>query len=43
MKLLSKVIAKAALISAKKAAGQASQWYQYQPREPKELKNMIKK
>ena len=43
MKLLSKVIAKAALISAKKAAGQASQWYQYQPREPKDLKNMIKK
>ena len=43
MKAISNLIAKAAMISAKKAAGNASQWLQYQPKEPVELKKMLKK
>lgn len=43
MKIISKVIAKAALSTAKEAAGKASQWLQYQPKEPAELKKMLKK
>lgn len=43
MKTISKLIAKTALSSAKKAAGAASQWFSYQAKEPKLLKKMIKK
>ena len=43
MKLIPKLIAKVAFLSAKEAAGKASQWYQYQPKEPVELKKMLKK
>ena len=34
MKLIDAVIAKIALVSAKAAAGSASLWNQYQPKEP---------
>ena len=42
MKVLSTLIAKAAFSSAKRASGSASQWLQYQPKEPVNLKKMLK-
>ena len=43
MKVISKLIAKAAYTSAKRACGKASEWFQYQPKEPANLKKMLKK
>lgn len=43
MKAVSKLVANAALVTAKQAAGAASQWLLYQPKEPKELKAMVEK
>ena len=41
-KILKKFIAKTALASAKTAAGTASGWNAYQPKEPKNLKKSKK-
>lgn len=43
MKKISELFAKAALSAAKSAAGSASQFMAYQPKEPAELKQMLKK
>lgn len=43
MKTVSKLIAQIALLTAKSAAGSASQWCQCQPKEPHNLKDMISK
>lgn len=41
MKKIAEMIADFALVTAKEAAGAASQWAQCQPEEPAELKAMI--
>ncbi len=41
MKSFFNLIAKIALFSAKTAAGEASVWYQYQPKEPLALKELL--
>jgi len=43
MKYITKIIAKIALITACKSAGEASSWTACQPKEPKELKSFIQK
>ena len=42
MKVIEKILSKAALATAKKAAGNASGWAIYQPKEPASLKKMKK-
>jgi len=42
MKKISKLIADIALFAAKSAAGAASQWNTYQPKEPALLKKLVK-
>lgn len=39
-KIVGKLLAKAALASAKTAAGTSSSWNLYQPKEPKNIKNV---
>ena len=43
MKKTIKAVAAMSLFTAKKAAGEASQWLAYQPREPKTLKKLVSK
>lgn len=42
MKIIEKIISKAALATAKKAAGNASGWGMYQTKEPASLKKIKK-
>lgn len=42
MKMISKLAAKIALKAAVSAAGAASDWYTYQPKEPAILKTLVK-
>lgn len=42
MKIIEKIISKAAIATAKKAAGNASGWSAYQPKEPTSLKKLKK-
>ena len=42
MKIIEKIISKAALATAKKATDNASAWLVYQPKEPVSLKNLKK-
>lgn len=43
MNIIAQFLAKIALTTAKAAAGSASQWLAYQPKEPNELKQLLKK
>ncbi|MCI9448852.1 MAG: cyclic lactone autoinducer peptide [Clostridiales bacterium] len=43
MKKLAEKIAAAAMFAAKSAAGSASEWDVYQPKEPANLKKILKK
>lgn len=43
MKIITKIIAKAALETAKKSFGEASVWTAHQPKEPALLKEIVKK
>ncbi len=42
MKKIAQLIANIALIAAKSAAGAASEWNAYQPKEPAMLKKIVK-
>lgn len=42
-KILAKLVANLALTAAKSAAGTASEWFIYQPKEPTKLLEMLKR